>query len=363
MRYFILKIILLFFFISRASASEVIASEVYAKKIHLSYLNGHHEQMLLLIKEALLAHPYDVSLKENLIDLFAKASQRFVLKPDWVLPKDISTFEVSTTRKSFSNDLYWEYKLSFYIHTQPHKIKSFSLHSAQGTTVLISSNTDSSWEEGYIAHGDWGVIIGKNLGKTPLSSGLYFFDLVFTDSSLEKFSGWFILPQSIPDEFPSVVSPKVDQVYYTDKPTFEWNDDVFTKQNLFARASTAVNILTQSCDDTPSVFDFYAPHPKTILTLGPPLSDSKFINLKNLHLSHAQVINLFKNPQLVMMSGTQSLFQGKYFFYLTQRLSQDFGKMKINVNLQNIIPFRVELKDMNKQYDCSHLPEDYVNPI
>ena len=364
-RFIFIALLFIFLCAPHPGRADALRAESFAKNVHLSYLDGNFSQMTLFIKQALEAFPYDESLKRNLLGVLEKAYTlpgAKTIAPDWHLPKEIKSIDVGLYRHTFENDLYWGYDVAIAMHVAEGSIADLKLTNIFGEVILQKKTAVGKWTEGNKSHGEWSVKLQEHLGKDPLVSGLYYFDVVFTDQKVKPFHGWFLVPEDVFNSFPTVTSPKIDELFLNPSPVFSWDKFGQPLTASYSRIYLSSHINSQDCEKAGSVFYLTTTNPLQQFQLGALPSALKIYDNQAVNMTHKDFENFFNTANTAFVKGIKKLKNGKHLFTIEYDVDRQFGDLGFALVTQNTIGFRVDTGEPDNNYNCEAIQNEYAKP-
>jgi hypothetical protein len=192
---------------------------------HLSLLQGDFMGMARAIKAALMRHPDDAAIREDLLDLmdqaFAFGAGR--VPADWKLPEEITSFQVGLKRRSGEDPA----RASHYLFVEYDTPRPDLVERVQviryPDEVLIDAKGGHGARVGRATglgrSGLRGYVLGSEGREEPLPDGLYLLNIKIGDKPAVE--GWFTL-HAAASSAPEIESPARNQVFRTPAPTFRW---------------------------------------------------------------------------------------------------------------------------------------------
>lgn len=189
---------------------------------HKAYLERDFGEMTKQMKAALMEAPGDQVILENVLGLYSKAFDLMGdkgLPTDWYLPDEISHFRVSVRVRENTRR---HYSIGVGGHLQEAGlISQLQLIQYPDRIILDKTAGIGNWEETNPKEPEFNFRAEGS--RRPVESGLYLLKVELTNG--KRVDGWFIVdPNLNSSDAPVVHSPKDQQVFITDQPTFRWQD-------------------------------------------------------------------------------------------------------------------------------------------
>lgn len=193
------------------------------RNAHQAFLQKDFKKMTSEIKSTLLEAPHDMSILDNVLELYRKAAQvrgNEGLPTDWYLPDEITSMRIGVR---FRHEERSNYALSVGGNTKQAKsIKQLQIIRYPDRVIIDKQAGIGEWEDTIDLEGNPDFFVKSETSRKPIIAGLYLLKL--ETRSGEKVDGWFLVDEHLNStEVPVIHSPSNQEVL-SSTPNFRWEN-------------------------------------------------------------------------------------------------------------------------------------------
>lgn len=261
------------------------------RRAHEAYLRANFAQaddvrtVMVAIKTALMNHPGDAIVLQNLLQLNRDVTERgyslrdprhilmnanghenlnTVLEPyrafvraqgeiiplDWSLPPQMAFPVIGVSKTSGASADSVSYALTFWSSlTDAAALENVRLVRYPSTVVLDKKLGIGRWGNLEGASSRLAAIKGSTMPSAAApQEGLYLLDLQVRGQAVVH--GWIILSDMTSRSVPEIVSPRVDETFQTEQPEFLWRDFHSAQYRSFEQRKLQLGVTSEGATDS-----------------------------------------------------------------------------------------------------------------
>jgi hypothetical protein len=260
------------------------------RRAHEAYLRADFQstddvrEVMVAIKAALLNHPSDATVLQNLLQLNRQVTARAyevrdashilsaadgeqslkdaivpyrqfvrnhgeIIPLDWSLPEEMMFPVIGVSKQTAADMGATTYSLNLWSWlSSADAVENLRLVRYPDEVVLDKRLGIGSWHS-VESSGDWPAAIEASTGyaSAPPQEGLYLFDVEI--SGKQPVHGWIILSDVTSTSSPGIEAPSPDQVYRSGRPEFHWRDFRSAQYRGFEHRKLQLGVAPEGATD------------------------------------------------------------------------------------------------------------------